>query len=472
METKPRIGLEIHVVLATASKLFCRCASAFGGEPNSRVCPVCLGHPGTLPVLNRRAVELAVVAALALGCTINLTSRFDRKNYLYPDLPKGYQITQHYLPLARDGRVEWDSAAGVQSAAIRRVHIEEDAARLYHSKQSTLVDCNRAGIPLVEIVTAPELIDPGQARACLEAIRALLIAAGVSNCRMEEGSLRCDANVSLTGGARVEVKNLNSFKALELALKYEIKRQATLMEHGGQVAASTVRWDEANRVTLPMRAKEGAGEYRYFPEPDLPQLVMEQQLVDRLAHTLPELPPALAKRLKQQYGLKPEQARLLAADQPLARWFERLVAAGAPAREGVNWLLGPLASHLNDAGVSIDGLRINPGQLARLIVLQQRGRISHTAARRVLHMLLEQGGEPEALMEKMGVVQINELEQIESLVEQVLARHSQAASDYRSGKDRALEFLVGQVMRLSDGRANPATVNRLLRQKLSRDNLS
>ncbi len=458
------IGLEVHVALATQTKLFCRCSTQWKLPKNTAVCPICLGHPGTLPALNRRAVELAVVAALALGCEVNKISSFDRKNYFYPDLPKGYQVTQHQQPLAHNGRVKFQSEAAVREIAIRQVHIEEDAARLYHHQQRTDIDFNRAGIPLVEIVTEPELSCPRDARMFLEELRLLLIAAGVSDCRMEAGNMRCDANISFgADGRRTEIKNLNSLKAVQLALEYQ-QRQ-------GRVDSSqdlTVRWDERNKRTVPMRSKSEPQEYMYIPEPDLPALCIDESLLSSTKRQLPETPLMLTQRLEREYGIDARQARVLAADREAVAWFEHTVAAGAPAEKACNWLLGPVFQHLKATGGKLGDLQPSPEHLASLIELDVQQMISNTEAREILRQMLETGQPPAQIKDNLGLGRRRDEKLLRETIDEVLATNSGAVSDYKSGKDRARGFLVGKVMQQVDGNADPAEVDALLRELLDR----
>ena len=462
------IGLEVHVALDTKSKLFCRCSTQWGLPDNTAVCPICLGHPGTLPVLNARAVELAVVAALALDCKINAVSSFARKNYFYPDLPKGYQITQQQQPLARHGSVKFQAKDVVREISIRQVHIEEDAARLYHHKERTEIDFNRAGVPLIEIVTEPEFSRPGDARLFLEELRLLLIAAGVSDCRMEAGNMRCDANISFApDGQRTEIKNLNSTKAVQLALEYQQQNRGTSASQSF-TEATTVRWDEKNRRTVIMRSKSESPDYMFIAEPDLPNLCVEKSMVEALQNQIPETPLQLSQRLAGDYQLNDQQARVLAAHRDKAAWFEKAVAAGAPPAEAAKWLLGPVARHLNLRGKNLGNIPISPEQLARLIKLQTDRTISNTEAREILQQMLVTGHSPESLKKEMNLGRRWDEQTLAKIIGEVLAANRKAIADYRAGKDRALDFLTGKVLQRTEGRADPAEVTAILRQHLDK----
>lgn len=454
----PTIGLEVHVQLQTGKKLFCSCPSDFAAPPNTRVCPVCLGLPGTLPVLNQEAVILALRAALVLGCTINTLSSFDRKHYFYPDLPKGYQITQQRQPLAIGGRVE--TPLGIVD--IKRLHLEEDAAKLVHTAEGTLIDYNRSGIALVEIVTAPCLTSPGAAKSFLQFLRQVLLYAGISDCKLEEGSLRCDANISLQGGGRTEIKNLNSFKAVERALVYEIQRQRRAIARGEKVRPETLRWDEAQAKTVPMRAKGIAAEYLYLPEPDLPPLHAAAALVEKARMGLPELPRSRAARFVRQYGLPPERAELLTATREMADCFEEIAAKGATPLAAANLLLGEVSRLLN-AGGELPAA----GQLARLLALQEAGSISVKAAKEVLARMSARGESVDNILKQENFFQISDTETLAELAQKVIAANPGATADFLGGKKKALGFLMGAAMKASQGRANPELLKEMLAQKLA-----
>jgi aspartyl-tRNA(Asn)/glutamyl-tRNA(Gln) amidotransferase subunit B len=473
------IGLEIHAQLLTDTKIFCGCPTSFGAPPNTHVCPVCLGLPGALPVLNRQAVELATRAALALGCHINAHSIFARKNYFYPDLPKGYQISQYDQPLARDGVVTFDAAGHACRAGITRVHLEEDAGKSLHegfadSTERTYVDFNRAGVPLIEIVSEPDLRSATAAAACFEHVRATLVWLGVNDGNMEEGSLRCDANVSIrpTGrsefGTKAEVKNLNSFRYLRQALEYEIERQVNLVEGGGRVEQETRLWDQAAGRTVAMRSKEEAHDYRYFPEPDLPPVEMPADRVDAVRATLPEMPEQRRARFIAALGLPEYDATELTRTRAQADYFEAAVAAGAAPKAVSNWMMGELARKSNESGRSIGDGPIGPDALAALIGLIERGTISTTVAKDVFERMWTTGRAPDAIVANEGLAQISDETALQAVVDAVLGANQETAAQFRAGQGKVLGFLVGQVMKATGGKASPTLVNELLRRTLER----
>ena len=471
------IGLEIHAHLLTASKIFCGCSTAFGAPPNTSVCPVCLGLPGALPVLNRAAIEYGIRAALALGCRINETSTFARKNYFYPDLPKGYQISQYESPLASDGAVEFAGAAGLRRVGITRVHLEEDAGKSLHegfsdSGRKTYVDFNRSGVPLIEIVTEPDLTSAADAAAFFGHLRAILVWLRVNDGNMEEGSLRCDANVSVRPvgaralGTKAEVKNLNSFRFLQRALEYEIDRQIELLEKGGKVVQETRLWDSAEGATVSMRSKEEAHDYRYFPDPDLPALVVSAGRVDEVRKAMPELPDARRRRFVGVYQLPEYDANQLTQSQPLAAYFEATVDAGAQPKAASNWMMGELARALKEADREIADSPVTPAGLASLLTLIDKGTISGAIAKGVFEKMFASGRSADDIVRAEGLTQISDEAQIVALVEGVLARHGDAVAQYKAGKTATFGFLVGQVMKAASGKANPARVNELLKKML------
>ena len=477
MPFEPVIGLEIHAQLRTATKIFCGCSTAFGAPPNSHVCPVCLGLPGALPVLNRRAVEYGVRTAAALECTVHGASIFARKNYFYPDLPKGYQISQYEEPLATDGCMEYLADGVARRVRIMRVHMEEDAGKSIHdgfsdSGRKTYLDFNRSGVPLVEIVTHPDLRAPAEAARFFQRLRGILLAAGVNDGNMEEGSLRCDANVSVrpvgadTLGVKVEIKNLNSFRFVERALDYEIRRQSALLEGGGTVVQETRLWDVAGGRTVSMRSKEEAHDYRYFPDPDLPPLVLDPEWVAGVRADMPELPEARKRRFMAEHGLPERDAGPLADDHELAAFFEETAAEAGNPRSAAHWIMGTLAHRMKTLGVGISDVTVAPAALGALIRLVDAGTISNSVARDVFERMADTGRSPEAIVEAEGLSQIGDAGALEVLVEQTLAEHPDAVSKYRAGKTGTIGFLVGQVMRATRGQANPRLVNELLRAAL------
>jgi len=478
---EPAIGLEIHAQLRTASKIFCGCSTAFGAAPNTHLCPVCLGLPGALPVLNHAAGDCAVRAALALECTVHPTSIFARKNYFYPDLPKGYQISQYEQPLATGGvvRAKSDHWAPEYDIRITRVHMEEDAGKLLHegfadSATRSYVDLNRAGTPLIEIVTEPDLRTAADAAAFFAYLRELLVALGVNDGNMEEGSLRCDANVSVRKdsssplGTKAEIKNLNSFRFLEEALEHEIERQIEVVESGGCVVQETRLWDSAKKRTVSMRSKEEAHDYRYFPEPDLPPLVLEPARLQRAKDDLPETPARLRARLKTAHGFSDAEVVPMTG-AGLAAYFEETVAAGADAKTARNWLLGAVRAKINETGGGDPAWlreRLAPAQLAGLLVLVAKGTISGSMAKDVFEKMIATGRAADEIVSAEGLAQIDDDAQIVGLITAVLEKNADAVAQYRSGKTNALGFLVGQVMKATSGKANPSRVNELLRRSL------
>jgi len=477
MTYEPVIGLEIHAQLQTATKIFCGCSTAFGAPPNAHVCPVCLGFPGVLPVMNRAAIDLAIRASLSLGCRINETSVFERKNYFYPDLPKGYQISQYEHPLASEGRVEFDGPDGVRQVQITRVHMEEDAGKSLHegfadSDRRTYLDYNRSGTPLIEIVTEPDLRSAGDAAAFFEHLRGILVWLGVNDGNMEEGSLRCDANVSVrpvgttTLGTKAEVKNLNSFRFLQKALEYEIHRQIDLLEEGGRVKQETRLFDSASGVTVSMRSKEEANDYRYFPDPDLPAVVADSEHVRRIQADMPELPVARRQRFVSEYGLPDYDARQLTQSRALSEYFEQAVRAGAPPKAASNWMMGELARLLKESGRSIEQSPVGAAQLAGLLALIEKGTISGAIAKGVFEKMMATGTDAAAIVASEGLTQIDDEAHIVSLIGEVLGRNADAVAGYRAGKTATFGFLVGQVMKAAAGKANPKRVNELLKRAL------
>jgi len=473
------IGLEVHAQLLTDTKIFCGCPTSFGAAPNTHVCPVCLGLPGALPVLNRRAVELGTRAALALGCRINEHSIFARKNYFYPDLPKGYQISQYDQPLASHGRVTVTSGGATRDIGITRVHLEEDAGKSLHegfadSGERTYLDFNRADVPLIEIVTEPDIRSAGEASAFFEHLRHILVWLGVNDGNMEEGSLRCDANVSVRPlgeprlGTKAEVKNLNSFRYVRQALEHEIERQIALVETGRPVVQETRLWDQAGGRTVSMRSKEEAHDYRYFPEPDLPPVEMPAARVEALVASLPELPAVRRGRFTSQFGLPEYDAVELTRSRGLADYFEEVVAAGAPPKAASNWLMGEVTRKSHEAGVGVDRSPVSALSLAELIGLIERGTINSNTAKDVLEKMWATGRSAPAIVDADGLAQVSDEGAIAPVVERVLAAQADTVAQYRAGQTKVLGFLVGQVMKATGGKASPKLVNELVRRALDR----
>jgi len=466
MEYEAVIGLEIHAQLNTRTKMFCPCPVTFGQEPNSRVCPVCLGMPGSLPVPNRRAVEMGIRVALATHCRIAPRCCFARKNYFYPDLPKGYQISQYDEPLATDGWLEVNG----RRIGIIRMHLEEDAGKLLHGPEGSLVDFNRTGVPLLEIVTAPDLRTPQEASDFLQELRAVLQYLEVCDGDMEKGNLRCDANVSVRPrgstqlGTKVELKNLNSFRFLRQALQYEIDRQVEALRSGEPLAQETRLWDPARGMSLPMRTKEEAHDYRYFPDPDLVPLRLEASLVERLRASLPELPQQRRERFMTQYGLPAYDARVLTSSKALADWFERCVASYPKAKAVSNWVMSEVLRLVDPEGV--EGLRVRPEQLAALLRLVDRGTISNKIAKEVLEEMARTGQDPDRIVQQRGLSQISDPDRLRAIAEAVLRDHPQQVEQYRAGKQKLLGFFVGQVMKRTGGRAHPQLTGQILRELL------
>ena len=475
---EPVIGLEVHVQLATKTKIFCGCSTRFGDSPNSNVCPVCLGLPGTLPVLNKRAVEMAMRAALAINCTIHEHSRFARKNYFYPDLPKGYQISQYELPLATGGWLEIEVHGEKKRIGITRLHLEEDAGKSLHdgfphSDEKTYVDFNRCGTPLSEIVSEPDMRTPDEAYAYLTTLRQILLYTGVSDVNMEEGSLRCDANVSVRRrgatefGTKVEVKNLNSFRYLAKALEYEIERHIGVIESGGRISQETRLWNQAANRTDSMRSKEKAHDYRYFPEPDLLPVHVTPAWRDEVLRSLPELPAAKRARFVSSHGITPYDAEVLTASRELADYFEAVVKAGAPGKAAANWMQTELLRRLNDSGKEIAASSVQPAALGELVVLVDSGKITGAIGKKVFATMFETGRSAAEIVATQGLgAQIAD-EAIEKAAREVIEKNPDNVAKFKSGNEGVFKFFVGQVMKATKGQANPQAVNDIVRRLLS-----
>jgi aspartyl-tRNA(Asn)/glutamyl-tRNA(Gln) amidotransferase subunit B len=471
------IGLEVHVQLQTRSKIFCACSTRFGDPPNTNVCPVCLGLPGALPVLNQAAVEMAMKAALALNCRINRFSRLARKNYFYPDLPKGYQISQYEQPLAEHGGLVVRPNGEPRRIGITRVHLEDDAGKSIHdgfadSDRNSYVDLNRSGTPLIEIVSDPDIRSPKEAYDYLTRLKEILLFLGVSDCNMEEGSLRCDANVSVRPrgaerfGVKIEVKNLNSFRFLKQALEYEIDRQIAALEDGGTLTQETRLWNADGQRTLGMRTKEFAHDYRYFPEPDLMPLIVSDQWEERVRAGLPELPEARRERFRTQYGLREYDAGVLTVSRPLADYYEEVASVCGDPRAAANWVQGDLLGALNAAGKDITESTVSAQHLGELVRLIGEGAISGKIAKTVFEKMLAGGQAPQEIIAAEGLAQISDASALEKVVAEVIAASPKQVEQFRAGKQEVLRYFVGQIMKATRGRANPALVNQLLKKHL------
>jgi aspartyl-tRNA(Asn)/glutamyl-tRNA(Gln) amidotransferase subunit B len=474
LEWEAVIGLEVHAQLLTASKIFCGCATNYGAAPNTQVCEVCLGMPGSLPVLNRRALEYALKMALATNCRVNPESVFARKNYFYPDLPKGYQISQYELPLAQAGFLDIQVNGRVKRIGITRIHLEEDAGKLIHSESRpvSFVDFNRTGVPLIEIVSEPDLKSPEEAVEYLKGLRNILLYLEICNGNLEEGSFRCDANISLRPvgyrelGVKVELKNMNSFRFVKEALEFESKRQRAVLAAGREIYQGTSGWNPAQHQTVPMRGKEEAHDYRYFPDPDLVPVRIDPEWLSSLQKKLVELPAARLNRFLAEYGLPAYDAEVLTSDKALADYFEAAVKLFPHPKQVSNWIMVELLGELNREGASIASCRVNPGALARLLTLVEQGSISGKLAKAVFEDMVASGRNPEAIIQEKGLAQISDTGALEALAREIISANPKEAADYRAGKSKILGFFVGQLMRRTQGQANPQLANEIFQKML------
>jgi len=468
------IGLEVHVELKTKTKIFCSCPTTFGAEPNTQCCPVCMGYPGTLPVLNEKAVEFAVKAANALGCNINKASRFDRKNYFYPDLPKGYQITQFFHPIAENGFLTVKGENGKKRIRIARLHMEEDAGKLIHENGISKADFNRCGVPLIEIVSEPDMRSEEDAKAFLETLKAILEYTEVSDCKMQEGSLRCDVNVSVRPvgqkefGTRTEMKNVNSFRAAYRAIQYEVKRQIAELEAGREIVQETRRWSDETGETISMRSKEEAHDYRYFPEPDLVSIVVDDEWVNSIKSEMPELPNDRREKYTTQYGLSEYDAEQITLSKALSDYFQSCVDMGATPKAASNWILSDVSRLLNEKGLDASQVPISPENIVKLIALIEKGTISNTAGKKVIEELFENDRDPEEIVKALGLLQISDEGELAKIVSEIIDANPQSVADFKAGKDKAIGFIVGQTMRATKGKGNPQVINKLIREEFER----
>jgi len=478
MEFEVIIGLEVHAQLLTKSKIFCSCSTVFGAEPNTHTCPICLGMPGVLPVLNKKVVDLTLKVALAINCRIAHYSRFARKNYFYPDLPKGYQISQYELPLAEHGHIDILTNGKPRKIGITRIHMEEDAGKLLHDEgmgatSSSYVDLNRTGVPLIEIVSEPDIRTPEEAGEYLKNLRSILQYLEVCDGNMEEGSFRCDANISLRPvgqqklGTRAELKNMNSFKNVQRALEYEIKRQTSILDEGASVIQETRLWDEAKGITLSMRGKEEAHDYRYFPEPDLVPLIIDDEWIEGIKESLPELPNEKKDRFVKDYQVPEYDAEVLTTSKSLADYFEECVELFPNPKVVSNWVMGELLRRLKGDDKEIDERPVSPGSLAKILKMIEDGIISGKIAKTVFGETYLTGGDPEEIVQKKGLVQVTDQGELLKIVESVLIKNAKEVEDYKKGKSKLFGFFVGQVMKETKGKANPKLVNEILKMKLN-----
>lgn len=479
MKYETVIGLEVHLQLATQTKAFCGCSTKFGHSPNSQTCPVCLGFPGSLPVLNEEAFYFSIKVALALNCQIQNLIKFDRKNYYYPDLPKNFQISQYDTPLSYNGFVDIvpQSSGKRKRIRIKRVHLEEDAGKLVHpeAENYSLVDFNRSSVPLLEIVTEPDIASAQEAYDYLVRLKSILEYLKVSNCDMEKGSLRCDANISVRPvgeealGTKVELKNMNTFKGVRLALEYEVKRQVAKLEDGEKIIQETRLWDSEKKITLSMRSKEEAQDYRYFPEPDLVPFVVDKAVIEKIKNNLPELPEAKANRFISEFGLSEYDASVLTSQADIANYFEECVGLYPNPKTVANWVTGDIMAQVNARNITIGQLGILPSSLADVLKMIEAGTISSKMAKELLLESIETKSRPEDIAKEKGLSQISDTSKLEEIARLVLKREKKSVRDYKSGKRNALAFLIGQIMKVTKGKANPAIVNEILKRELGRE---
>jgi aspartyl-tRNA(Asn)/glutamyl-tRNA(Gln) amidotransferase subunit B len=475
MEFETVIGLEVHVELKTNSKIFSASPNEFGAPPNTNTSVIELGYPGVLPVVNKKAVEFAMKAAMALNCQVATETKFDRKNYFYPDNPKAYQISQYDKPIGEHGWIDIEVNGEKKRIGITRLHLEEDAGKLTHTGDGfSLVDLNRQGTPLIEIVSEPDIRTPEEAYAYLEKLKSIIQYTGVSDCKMEEGSLRCDANISLRPvgqkefGTKTELKNLNSFAFVQKGLEYEEIRQAEVLRAGGVIDQETRRYDESTKTTLLMRVKEGSDDYRYFPDPDLVDLYIDDEWKARIRAEIPELPDARKKRYVEELGLPAYDAAVLTVTKEMSDFFDAAVASGADAKLASNWLMGDVSAYLNKNGKELDEIALKPESLAAMIKLIENGTISSKIAKQIFVDLVEKGGDPEAIVKEKGLVQISDEGELRKIINEALDKGPQSIEDYKNGKEKALGFFVGQVMKATKGQANPPLVNKLLLEEIAK----
>ncbi|MDI6604325.1 MAG: Asp-tRNA(Asn)/Glu-tRNA(Gln) amidotransferase subunit GatB [Thermoanaerobacteraceae bacterium] len=473
MKYEAVIGLEVHVELSTKTKIFCSCTTEFGGEPNTHVCPVCLGLPGTLPVLNKKVVEFAVKAGIALNCEIAQFSKLDRKNYFYPDLPKAYQISQYDLPLCKNGYVEIETSEGKKKIGLTRLHIEEDAGKLMHENlEGSLVDYNRTGVPLAEIVSEPDIRTPEEAYEYLTKLKSILEYCEVSDCKMQEGSLRVDTNISMRPvgakefGTKTELKNLNSFKAVQRSLEYEIKRQTKVLEEGGSITQETRRWNDQKGITEIMRSKEEANDYRYFPDPDLVPIIITNEWKEEIEKSLPEMPYHKKERFISQYGIPEYDANVITSSKALAGFFEKCVMEYSSAKTVSNWVMGEMMRLLKETGEDIEDVPIKPHQMAVLLKLIDNGTITGTIAKTVFEEIFNTGKDPEKIVEEKGLKQMDNEDELREIAVRIIKENPKSVEDFKNGKDKSIGYLVGQVMKETKGKANPQIVNNILREEL------